>query len=146
MTDREIIRGFRLYAGQEKYRQFLFAINNSAPAEQRLKFWQEHLWAEFVKKNPGHDELGTVNVLQLFRICPVHGCRMAISNAGIRYGKPSNMYLFGWYAKLRDALFPFGRMSVLGGCMVGPESVCSVIYCRRCRLTMWLLLFPAVIR
>ncbi len=73
MDTRELQASFRRFAGHERYRKFVRAINRACRSKGRLFFWQEQLWDEFAATIP--DGLKTGNeVMAAFRVCDVHDC------------------------------------------------------------------------
>ena len=73
--ERSAIReAFRNFAGEPRYRKFVHALNTRC--SDRLLFWQEKLWREFVGRNPTAD-LQFDALRKAFHVCEVHGCELA---------------------------------------------------------------------
>lgn len=74
-TPTDIRTRFREFAGEEKYKDFLVQIHRFARHRERLRFWQQALWKEFVTDNPDcemtHEELCAV-----FNVCELHGLEL----------------------------------------------------------------------
>ncbi len=73
--DRSAIReAFREFAGEPRFRRFMHALNTRC--SDRLLFWQEKLWREFVVQNPAAD-LQFDALRKAFHFCEIHGCELA---------------------------------------------------------------------
>src|SRR6187401_2409631 len=76
MDAAELRRAFAAFAGEDRFRSFIRALNVAPVSLTRLRFWQEDLWAAFVEVDlrwpaefPG--------IREAFRVCEVHGCQLA---------------------------------------------------------------------
>ena len=68
-----IREAFRAFAGEARFRKFVHAINTRCP--DRLLFWQDKLWQEFVVQNP-HAHLQFDALREAFHFCEIHGCEL----------------------------------------------------------------------
>ena len=63
-------------------------------------------------------------------ICPVHGIKMETVALRMVYGMPSPREFEEM--RIAKARFPFGRDSVLGGCVLKPTKTVRGFLCSRC--------------
>jgi hypothetical protein len=109
---------FRDFAGQERYRRFVRTLNRECRRKQRLFFWQEELWRQFVASTPGAptDE---ATIMNTFRICDVHGCDLEALPCTDLSPRPDEIRHTAEFDEAHKALFPLAA---------GGELVC--IQCR----------------
>jgi hypothetical protein len=67
---------FRDFAGEDRYRKFVRAIDGACQSKHRLLFWQQDLWQEFVLAIPLAPlaPRSDSEILAAFRVCYCHGC------------------------------------------------------------------------
>lgn len=78
MNALEMRSEFRRFAGEERYRKFVRAINRASRSKGRLLYWQEDLWAEFLSScslNP----LSSAEIIECFSVCDIHDCKIQVS-------------------------------------------------------------------
>ena len=64
---------FRVFAGDEKYRRFIRALNTASLDSDKLSYWQDSLWTNFVSTMP-HCPREYSMIQKLFAICEIHDC------------------------------------------------------------------------
>ncbi len=67
----EIRSRFKQFAGEKQFTKFIAALHKNTLLHERLRFWQEVLWGEFVEKNPDC-QLSHTRICTTFRICELH--------------------------------------------------------------------------
>jgi hypothetical protein len=72
----ELRRAFGAFAGVDRFRAFVRALNVAPVSLTRLRFWQEQLWAAFVSADPRWPADFAV-AREAFRVCELHGCGLA---------------------------------------------------------------------
>jgi hypothetical protein len=76
MDAAELRRAFVTFAGEDRFRAFVRVLNDDPVSLTRLRFWQEKLWAAFVRADPRWPA-DFVAVREAFRVCEIHGCELA---------------------------------------------------------------------
>jgi hypothetical protein len=71
MDDFALRHQFSRFAGHEKFRDFVRALNWAPIELKRLRFWQQQLWDSFVQANPQWPS-DFSHAREAFRICEVH--------------------------------------------------------------------------
>jgi hypothetical protein len=75
MDINEVRVAFREFAGEVRFRKFVRAVSQRCHRKERLFFWQEQLWGNFVCTVPRAARCPD-EILRAFRICDVHGCEL----------------------------------------------------------------------
>jgi hypothetical protein len=75
---------FISFAGPDRYRQFVRALNRGGRWRGRLLYWQETLLAEFVATYPSV-EVAFELVEPLLRVCELHGAELAHDPEGLSH-------------------------------------------------------------
>lgn len=97
------------FCGEQRYRQFLRALVDSARSKHRLLFWQEQLWTQFTAAHPEYAALSFAETEAALRICHLHLVEMTVSplvpeRADSACVTPSPLYM-----DARNRLFPCHR-------------------------------------
>jgi hypothetical protein len=71
----ELRLAFGAFAGADRFRAFVRALNVAPVSLTRLRFWQEELWAAFVSADPRWPADFAV-AREAFRVCELHGCEL----------------------------------------------------------------------
>jgi hypothetical protein len=71
----DLRKAFRKFAGEARFSKFVRAISQTCPRKERLLFWQEQLWREFVETTQDVPT-GQDQILRAFRICDIHDCEL----------------------------------------------------------------------
>lgn len=79
MNALEIRSEFRRFAGEERYRKFVRAINRASRGKGRLLYWQEDLWAEFLS-SCGMNRLSSAEIIEFFSVCDIHDCQIQMAD------------------------------------------------------------------
>ncbi|MBX3418747.1 MAG: hypothetical protein KF851_14165 [Pirellulaceae bacterium] len=73
MKSKLLRESFRSYAGDEKYRRFIRALNTASQNAVQLRYWQDVLWTGFASTVPDCPcDYSTIQ--QLFAVCELHDC------------------------------------------------------------------------
>jgi hypothetical protein len=78
----EFRAAFASFAGPDRYRQFLRALNREGRWRGRLLYWQEELLARFAEAVPSA-EVTFERVESLLRVCELHGAELAPDRAAL---------------------------------------------------------------
>jgi hypothetical protein len=137
----EVRRAFVAFAGEDRFRAFVRALNTAPLSLMRLRFWQAELWAAFVQADPRWPA-DFVGVREAFRVCEVHGSELA------RDAVPAPAGQIQWrYTQSPDsgsphsphfppafAAFPYPGWGVDPAAWSGCGTrLMEVWYCRECR-------------
>jgi hypothetical protein len=76
MDSAELRRAFAAFAGDDRFRAFVRALNAAPVSLTRLRYWQGELWAAFVAADPRWPA-DFAAAREAFRVCEVHGCELA---------------------------------------------------------------------
>lgn len=126
---------FRRYAGPERYRRFMRAINGACRGKGRLFFWQEQLWRAFAETAPG-TPMNDTDVMRVFAVCDVHECPLLQLAEETPLPEVRDT---PEYEQARDNLFPFAndRNFVCSQCQAARErwiadnaELCRILRCQ----------------
>jgi hypothetical protein len=62
---------FRAYAGDDKYRRFIRALNTANIDADRLRYWQDEIWNQFAETTSNCPR-DYVTIQKIFAVCEVH--------------------------------------------------------------------------
>lgn len=80
---------FRSYAGDDKYRRFIRALNTASMQADRLRYWQDKLWTDFAATaSDCPRDYSTIQ--QLFAVCEMHGCDLRVDTILAPYSQLQN--------------------------------------------------------
>jgi hypothetical protein len=82
MEASEFRKSFSSFAGPDRYRQFVRALNAGGRWRSRFQYWQERLLAEFVASFPSA-EVAFERVESLLRVCELHVADLAHDPDGL---------------------------------------------------------------
>jgi len=82
MEANEFRTAFAMFAGADRYQQFVRALNGEGRWRCRFLFWQEELLAPFAASHPSA-VVEFERVEQLLRVCELHGAELVPDPEGL---------------------------------------------------------------
>jgi hypothetical protein len=131
-------RAFAAFAGEDRFRSFVRALNKAPVSLNRLRFWQAKLWAAFVGIDPRWPA-DFAAVRDAFRVCEVHGAELLRDAVHAPAGQIQWLHTqspdSGWPNPPAEfATFPYPGWGVDPAAWTGAGTrLMDVWYCPECR-------------
>lgn len=138
MDPRRLREAFRSYAGNDRYRRFIRALNTADVEAGRLRYWQDKLWNAFAETQFDCPR-DYVTIGQIFAECEVHDCDLLADTVLAPYSQLRN-----YRTQSPDTGLLSGTIDNVNypnpGWPVSPDEwppsqnkMVDVLYCPRCR-------------